>query len=276
MGTIAAARGCGGAGACAAGAGAPDTACTAWACAGADFCAAAAFGAGAACGNDPVAASAGGDGEGVAGGVTHCFVVASRVIPREAQKSCDGCMALMKLLPPDAPGGAQAVSVSAAKIKTCRTSAPSEGTPPKTARRPMKWRTTRDSDAKPYPYTARACSRFSAGGGYSAGRSGQPGLIWVNAGCTGLARFNLWARCIHCQNNNGCRFQSRRLTSILRSASWTSLESMHWYFPSAGTGWIGPMRQPKSRSILHRRIGARGARCANRPSFRSLCARSNL
>jgi hypothetical protein len=53
------------------------------------------------------------------GGVTHCFVVESSVIPRDAQNSCVGCIALMKLLTPETPGAAQAVKTKPAMITSC-------------------------------------------------------------------------------------------------------------------------------------------------------------
>jgi hypothetical protein len=54
------------------------------------------------------------------GGVAHCFVVASSVSPREAQKSRVGCIAIIMLPMPDASGSAQPVRVSAAKATKCQ------------------------------------------------------------------------------------------------------------------------------------------------------------
>ena len=58
------------------------------------------------------------------GAVVHCFVVASSVIPREAQNSGVGCIALMKLPIPDTPGAAHAVKLRPAMITSCLTNTP--------------------------------------------------------------------------------------------------------------------------------------------------------
>jgi hypothetical protein len=67
----------------------------------------------------------------------------------------------MKLFVPDAPGRAHAVSVSAARIWKCLTSAPSERNA--VQKTPMKCPTVRDSDAKSYHHMARAYSKLAAG-----------------------------------------------------------------------------------------------------------------
>ena len=59
---------------------------------------------------------------------------------------------------------------------------------------------------------------------------------------------------------NGCQFQPRQQTPILKSASRINLDFTHWCSRSEKAGRVGWMHQRQKRSTLRRRIGACGAR----------------